>query len=162
MKDDKSYYCSFFLGLFVLVILCLLTVSCSTVKYVPIQGEQIIEYKDTTIYIRDTVTIPVPIQVVKEIVPQDTISILRTSVALSTAEIYKGMLHHKLEQKGVIKTQIDTIVKVQYVDKYIKEEIPVEVIKEVKHIPNWCRYSLIANIILGVWFAAKFYFRFIK
>lgn len=162
MKDDKSYYCSFFLGLFVLVILCLLTVSCSTVKYVPVQGEKIVEYRDTTVYVKDTVTVVVPREVVKEIVPKDTISILRTSVALSTAKIEKGMLHHKLEQKGVIKTQIDTVVKVQYVDKYIKEEIPVEVIKEVKHIPNWCWYSLIANIILGVWFAAKFYFRFIK
>ena len=146
-----------------LLALCLVSIiSCSAVKEIPVQYIDKVEYRDTTIFIKDTIKVEVPKEIIKEIVPQDTISILRTSVALSTAKIEKGMLHHKLEQKGVIKTQIDTVVKVQYIDKYIKEEIPVEVIKEVKHIPNWCWYSLIANIILGVWFAAKFYFRFIK
>lgn len=140
----------------------LLCISCSTVKYVPVQGEKIVEYRDTTVYVKDTVTVVVPREVVKEIVPKDTTSILRTSVALSTAKIEKGMLHHKLEQKGTIKTKIDTVVKVQYVNQYIDKEIPVEVQVEKKYIPKWCWYSLIINALILAWFAAKFYFKVIK
>lgn len=161
-KDTIQYYLSFIIGLLMLSVLCYLTVGCSTVKYVPIQGEKIVEYKDTIIYVKDTITIPVPVEVVREIVPKDTTSILRTSVALSEAKIEKGMLHHKLEQKGAIKTKIDTVVKVQYVNQYVDKEIPVEVQVEKKYIPKWCWISLIINIIIGVWFAAKIYFRFIK
>lgn len=159
--EDKTYFISFILGLILLVFLCLLT-GCSTVKYVPVQGEKIVEYRDTTVYVKDTVTVEVPREVVKEIVSKDTVSILRTSVALSTAKIEKGMLHHQMEQKGVIKTKIDTVIKVQYVNQYIDKEIPVEVQVEKKYIPQWCWISLILNIIIGVWFAAKFYFRFIR
>lgn len=139
-----------------------LMVGCSTVKYVPVKGETIIEYRDTTVYVKDTVTVEVPREVVKEIVPKDTVSVLKTSVALSEAKIEKGMLHHKLEQKGTVKTKIDTVIKVQYVNQYIDKEIPVEVQVEKKYIPQWCWISLILNVIIGVWFAAKFYFKYIK
>ena len=125
----------------------LLMVGCSTVKYVPIQGETVVEYRDTTIYINDTVTIPVPVEVVKEVVPADTVSVLQTSVAVSEAKIKKGMLHHSLEQRGTVKTRIDTVVTIQYVDKYIYEEVPVEVEVEKRYVPEWCWWSLIINIV---------------
>ena len=125
----------------------LLIVGCSTVKYVPIQGETVVEYRDTTIYINDTVTIPVPVEVVKEVVPADTVSVLQTSVAVSEAKIQKGMLHHSLEQRGTVKTRIDTVVTIQYVDKYIYEEVPVEVEVEKRYVPEWCWWSLIINIV---------------
>ena len=47
---------------------------CSTVKYVPIQTEERVEVRDSLIYIRDTVTVEIPKEIVKEIVPSDTIS----------------------------------------------------------------------------------------
>ena len=134
-------------------------VSCSTVKYVPVGTETVVEYRDTTIYLTDTVTIEIPKEVVKEIVPQDKISILSTSLATSEAKIEKGMLTHRLEQKGTLKTQIDTIVTVQYVDRYINKEVPIEVVKEVKHIPNWCWYSLIFNIVIILFIAFRIYLK---
>jgi hypothetical protein len=39
----------------------------------------------------------------------------------------KRQLHHTLEQKGSIKIQYDTIIKVEYVDRLIEKEIPVQV-----------------------------------
>lgn len=139
-----------------------LMVGCSSVKYVPIQGETIVEYKDTTIFIRDTIEIEVPKEIVKEIVPQDTVSVLKTSVALSEAKIYNGSLHHKLEQKGTVKTQIDTVIKVQYVDKYIYEEVPVEVevIKYKRDTIFWI--SIIFNVMVLMIVAFKIYLKLKK
>lgn len=144
------------------VLAILLMVGCSTIKYVPIEGETIIEYRDTTIFIKDTIEVEVPREVIKEIVPADTTSILKTSVAQSTAKIEKGMLHHQLEQKGTIPVQIDTIVKVEYVDKYIYEEVPIEVVKEVKYTPDWAWYSLIFNVIALCFIIFKIYLKFKK
>ena len=159
-RKDVSYYISFILGLILLVFLCVLT-SCSTIKEVPINTVEKVVVKDTTIFIKDTVTVEVPREVVKEIVPADTTSILRTSVALSEARIHNGSLHHKLTQKGVIKTKIDTVFKVQYVDKIIEKEVPVTVEVEKKHIPNWCWYSLIFNIVILLITCFKIYLKFI-
>jgi hypothetical protein len=137
----------------------LLMVGCSTIKYVPIQGETVVEYRDTTIYINDTVTIPVPVEVVKEVVPADTVSVLQTSVALSEAKIQKGMLHHSLEQRGTVKTRIDTVVTIQYVDKYIYEEVPVTVEVEKRYVPEWCWWSLIINIVTVLLVAFRIYLK---
>ena len=137
-------------------------VGCSTTKYVAIEGETIIEYRDTTIFIKDTIEVEVPREVIKEIVPADTTSILKTSVAQSTAKIEKGMLHHQLEQKGTVLSQLDTIVKVEYVDKHIYEEVPIEVVKEVKYTPEWVWYSVIFNVIILCLLLFKIYLRFKK
>lgn len=146
-------------ALILIVMICFSFIGCSSIKEIPINNIEKIVYKDTTIYIRDTIRVEVPKEIIKEIVPEDTTSILRTSVALSEAKIEKGMLHHRLEQKGTIPVQIDTVVTIQYVDRIIEKEIPVEVIKEVKHIPNWAWISLIFNIITVLFIAFKIYLR---
>lgn len=142
------------------VLLTVLFVGCSTIKEVPINNITKIEYRDTTVFVRDTVTVTIPKEIIKEVVPQDTISILKTSVALSEAKIEKGMLHHKLEQKGTIKAQIDTFVMVEYIDRYLEREIPVKVEVEKKVIPNWCWYSLIFNIVIILLLAFRIYLKF--
>ena len=146
-------------ALILIVMICFSFIGCSSIKEIPINNIEKIVYRDTTIYIRDTIRVEVPKEIIKEIVPEDTTSILRTSVALSEAKIEKGMLHHRLEQKGTIPVQIDTVVTIQYVDRIIEKEIPVEVIKEVKHIPNWAWISLIFNIITVLFIAFKIYLR---
>ena len=97
----------------------LFLISCSTLKEVPVQTIEKIEYRDSTVFIHDTLNIKVPVETVKEIVPQDTVSKIATSLAFSEAKIERGMLHHTLEQKGEIKTVYDTIVTVEYVDRII-------------------------------------------
>lgn len=139
-----------------------LMVGCSSIKEIPINTIEKVVYKDTTIFVRDTIKIEIPKEVVKEIVPQDTTSILRTSVALSEAKIYNGSLYHRLEQKGAIKSQIDTVITVQYVDRIIEKEVPVEVQIEKKYIPQWCWYCLMFNIIVLLIVIFKIYLRFFK
>ena len=130
-------------ALFILLGIC----GCSTVKYVPIQTEERVEVRDSLIYIRDTVTVEIPKEIVKEIVPSDTISILKTSVATSEARLEQGHLHHTLEQSGTIKTRLDTFYITRVEEKVVYQDRPVEVQKEIKHIPSWCWWSLIFNIV---------------
>lgn len=136
-----------------------LFMGCAAVKEIPVTDYEKIVYRDSTVYIRDTVTIEVPKEIIKEIVPQDTTSILRTSVALSEAKIEKGMLHHKLEQQGQIKTVYDTIVTVQYVDRIVERDkiIEVEVEKYKRDTLFW--YLLVFHIIVILIMVLKLYFR---
>lgn len=139
-----------------------LVLGCGSIKEIPVINTEKIVYRDTTIYIRDSVFIEVPKEVIKEIVPEDTTSILRTSVALSEAKIEKGMLHHRLEQKGQVKAQIDTVVTVQYVDRIIEKEVPieVEVIKYKRDTIFW--FSIIFNVIVLLLTAFKIYLKLKK
>ncbi len=139
-----------------------LMLGCGSIKEIPVINTEKIVYRDSTIYIRDSVFIEVPKEVIKEIVPEDTTSILRTSVALSEAKIEKGMLHHRLEQKGQVKAQIDTVVTVQYVDRIIEKEVPieVEVVKYKRDTIFW--FSIIFNVIVLLLTAFKIYLKLKK
>ena len=131
--------------IFAICVLC----GCSTIKEIPVNNVTKIEYRDTTIYVRDTILVEVPKQVVSEVLPDIDTSYLETSVAKSTAYLDKDRrkLHHTLEQTGEVKTVYDTVITISYVDRYIEKEIPIEVIKEVKHIPNIFWFSIILNVV---------------
>ena len=140
--------------------LCFLSIiSCSTLKEIPVQTIEKEIIRDSLIYIRDTIEIPVPYEVVKEILPKDTTSILRTSVAQSEAKIEKGMLSHRLEQNGVVKAQIDTFYLTKTVEKIKKVEVPVEVeiIKYKRDTIFWI--SIILNIMVILIIAFKIYLK---
>ena len=139
-------------------------ISCSTVKYVPIDTNSQVIVRDSIIRIVDTVRVEVPKEVIKEVIPQIDTSYLKTSLAESIAYIdtLERKLHHTLTQKGEVKIKYDTVVKVQYVDKIITKEVPVEVVKEVKHIPNWVNYSLLVNIGLILLIGIRLYLKMKK
>lgn len=146
-----------------LIILGLVTIiGCSTLKKVPVQTIEKIEYRDSTILIRDTIVVPVPREKVVHIQPKDTTSVIATSLSKSEAKIEKGMLHHSLEQKGSVKAKIDTFVVVEYVDRVIEKEKPVKVEVEKKYIPQWCWYCLIYSIVLTLLTAFRIYMNFKK
>lgn len=132
---------------------------CSTVKYVPIQTEERVEVRDSLIYIRDTVTVEIPKEIVKEIVPSDTISILKTSVAMSEARLERGHLHHTLEQSGTIKTRLDTFYITRVEEKVVYQDRPVEVEVPVKYVPafyKFCLWWFIGSVILiALWIVMK-------
>jgi len=112
--------------LFVLIAVCS---GCSVTKEIPVQTVEKIEYRDSLIYVRDTLTIPVPYEKIVEVVPEVDTSYLETSIAKSTAylDTAKRKLHHTLEQKGSIKYIHDTVHVVEYVDRVYEKEVPVEV-----------------------------------
>lgn len=132
---------------------------CSTVKYVPIQTEEKVIVKDSLIYVRDTITVEIPKEVVKEIVPADTTSILKTSLAMSEARLEEGKLYHSLEQSGAVKTVVDTCYVTRIEEKVVYQDRPIEVPKEVKHIPSFFWWSLIFNIITVLFIIFKIYLK---
>lgn len=121
---------------------------CGQIKYVPVQTEEKIIIKDSIIKVIDTVTVEVPKEVVKEVIPQIDTSILETSVAKSVAflDTTKRKIHHTLEQKGKIKTIIDTCYITQTVEKIVYKDRPVQV--EVPKRDNIFWFSIIFNIII--------------
>lgn len=152
----------FLFALILLTMICFSFVGCGTIKEVPINNIEKIVYKDTTIYLRDSVFVPVPVEKIIEIVPQDTTSILRTSVALSEAKVENGTLTHKLEQKGTIPVQIDTVITVQYVDRIVEREIPVEVEVTMYKRDTIYWFSIIFNVIVLLITGFKIYLKLKK
>ena len=146
--------------LFILILL-LVAVSCSTVKYVPVETIERIEYRDSIVYVNDTITIEVPKEKVVYVGPADTLSQISTSLAFSEAKVEKGILTHTLEQKGEIKTKIDTFFKVKYTDRIVEKEVPVEVEVEKPYIPTFWIVAIYAAIITLL-IAFRFYLKFKK
>ena len=142
-------------------------VSCSTVKYVSISDSEnihkvdstIIQYRDTTIFVE------VPVEVVKEVVPQLDTLYMETSLSHSTS--YLDTTTRTL--KGELKNKIEPIEKIVYLpskehivyrDSIITKEVPVEVQVEKKYIPQWVWYSVIFNVIVLCYIGFKIYLKF--
>lgn len=119
-----------------IIAVAILTNSCGTVKEVPVQTVEKIIQKDSLIYINDTVTIEIPKEVVKEVLPALDTSYLKTSVAESVAylDTTKRQIHHTLAQKGQLQAKLDTIIVVEHVDRIVEKEVPITVeIETVKY-----------------------------
>lgn len=135
--------------------------SCSAIKEVPINNIDRIEYRDSVVFIHDTISVPVPYEVVREVIPDIDTSYLETSVARSVAYLDKDkkQLSHSLEQKGEVKTKYDTVIVVEYVDKYIEREIPVPVEVEKPYIPDFFWIVTIYAAILSTWWLIKLWMK---
>ena len=140
----------FIFALILIVMIGFSFIGCSTVRYVPIENIEKIIYKDSTIYVNDTITVEVEKQIVKEVLPQLDTSILQTDLASSIAylDTNKRQIHHTLKQEGNIKFVFDTVYVTNTVEKIIEKEIPIEVEIEKKVVPEWTWWSLIFNIVV--------------
>lgn len=135
--------------LILIISLIVCCISCKTIQYVPIKGDTVVEYRDTTIY-RDSL-IYTPIEVVKEVVPElDTLK-METSLAEASAYVdtttntLKGSIRNK---KGITE-KIKYKEKIVYRDSIVTQEVPVEVEveKEVKVHPWYERILWFFSII---------------
>lgn len=142
------------------IFILLLAVSCSTIQYIPVENFERVEHRDSLIYVNDTITIEIPKEKIVYVGAADTLSQISTSLAVSEAKIENGTLTHTLEQKGQIKTQIDTFFVVEYIDRIVEREVPVEVEKEVKYTPDWVWYNLIYSIVLTLIVGFSLYIKF--
>lgn len=142
-------------------LLYMLLSGCSTIKEVPIQQIDRIEYRDSVVFVHDTISVPVPYEVVREVIPDIDTSYLETSVARSVAYLdkEKKQLSHSLEQKGEVKAKYDTVLVVEYVDKYIEREIPVEVEVEKPYIPKFFWIVTIYAAIISTWWLIKLWMK---
>lgn len=114
--------------------------ACSVVKYVPVEGRTEVVYRDTTIFRVDTLKVDVPVEVIKEVVPDmDTLK-LETSVAVARAWANQSTrtLQGSIENKHTsLQKPVETKERIVYRDSIVTKQVPypVEVIKEVKHVP---------------------------
>ena len=140
----------------ILLIFLLLFTGCSTIKYVPVKGEDIYhtEYvtKDSIVY--------TPVEVIKEVVPELDTLYMETSVAKAKAYLDTNLNALKGEMKN--KKEIIYRDKIVYRDSIIiqKQEVPVEVEVVKKVVPSWCWWLLGINILAVIYFAIRLYFRF--
>ena len=140
----------------ILFLILLLFVSCSTIKYVPVKGEDIYhtEYvtKDSIIY--------TPVEVIKEVAPELDTLYMETSVAKAKAYLDTNLNTLKGEMKN--KKEIIYRDKIVYRDSIViqKQEVPVEVEVVKKVVPGWCWWLLVINILTIIVFAIRLYFKF--
>jgi uncharacterized protein YcfL len=149
-----------------LLLLPLFFIGCASVKQVPVQTIE----RDSLVVkeiIRDTVIVtelvPQFVDRVVEIpvIPQDTLSEISTSYAVSTAGITNNQLHHTIRNKENIPIKIEYKDKIITKTEYKEVEVPVEVVVEKKYIPNWCWWSLIVNVIMALLTGFKIYMKFL-
>ena len=157
----------------ILIILSFITLmccmsSCCAVREVPVNTHQIdsvrvervVEYRDTTIYVE------VPHEVVKEIVPELDTLFMENRVATSTTflDTTTRTLRGELKSKPTKLPQPVKLPETTEKEEIIKEiikEIPVTVEVEKRYIPQWCWYSLIANVVVLMLLGLRVYTKFI-
>lgn len=112
-----------------IILLTFILLGCSSTKQIPVETVEKIVYKDTIITIKDTLKIEVPKEVIKEVVPAIDTSYIKTTLSESIAylDTTQRKLVHTLKQTGVLKVKYDTIISVQYVDRIIEKDVPIEV-----------------------------------
>lgn len=144
----------------ILIILALFLFGCTTTKYIPIQSNKIVEYRDSLVEIRDTITIQVPFEIEKNIIPYMDTSTVETSLAISIAYIdsLNNTLIHKIKNKQIpYSVPIDTFVKVEYEKVIEEEQVPFEVVKEVPYIPTVFWYLLAWTILTVIYITLKLF-----
>lgn len=135
---------------------------CSTLKEVPVQTVEKIEYRDSLVY-RDSI-VYIPQEKIVEIVPQlDTLSmdieVASSKAYLDTANmVLKGEL--KSKKKEVVKYQTIIEYRERIDTVYIKELEPYEVIKTEYKYNNLFWISIIFNIIVILCLAMRLYLKF--
>ena len=139
-----------------LFLILLLFVSCSTIKYIPVKGEDIYH----TEYITKDSIVYTPVEVIKEVVPELDTLYMETSVAKAKAYLDTNLNTLKGEMKN--KKEIIYKDKIVYRDSIVfqKQEVPIEIKIEKKVVPGWCWWLLGINILATIVFAIRLYFRF--
>jgi hypothetical protein len=148
-------------SIFILFNCVVFLTACRGIKEIPVQTVEKLVYKDSLIYIKDTLKVEIPKETIIEVVPDIDTSFLKTSLAESIAylDTTERKLHHTLTQKGNIEIEYDTIVKVQYVDRIIEKEIPVQV-DVIKYKRDALFWVLVAWALLCIGYAGlKIYFK---
>lgn len=144
----------------------LLLSSCSTIKYVPIQNDTVTNVRDSIVWHDSTIVNYITKERVVDIVPQYDTLLLETDYAkaMSYVDTTHHVLRGEIENKDTVPIKTEIKWKEKIVEKVVEvtKEVPVEVQIEKKYIPQWCWYSLIANVIVLCFIGFKIYLKFRK
>lgn len=148
---------------FSILLVLLMMVGCSTIKYVPVESKTDSIYVEKIVERLDTILVEIPVEV-KDIITMADSSHLETSVAISDAWVDScSTLHHKLVNKSENPLKKEIVYKDRIIEKEVVKEIPVinEVEVPVKYVPpyykrvNFIFWTLIS--ILLVYLIYKIY-----
>lgn len=123
---------------------------CTTIRYVPIQGETIV--KDSLIVETriDTVKVQLPPEKVRDWTGLTGVLEMETSVAISRSwvDTTKGILTGELVNKEKpLDVAVPSTHTLEKKDSVIYKEVPIEVEKIEYRTPKWAWYSLVINIL---------------
>ena len=147
---------------FIYFLIFLTFVGCAgtkKVQYVPTQTEIRVEYRDSLIYVKDTIFVTPPVEEKENKTLQDS-SHLETSIAVSDAWIDEdNNLNHTLKNKTdtVFKYVYDTVVVSKIVKEYVDRPVIVEVEVPVKYIPKAYKYSMWFSLSILAFFLIKIF-----
>lgn len=132
---------------------------CCATQPISTPTKTIIEVRDSIIYLRDSITIEIPKEIEKVVIPIIDTSVLENTTAISKAYLDRETikLHHTLESKKTMKTKLDTMIVVQYVDRLEEREIIKEVPVEVPYVPTWI---IIYVVLTATWSIGKLLWKF--
>lgn len=137
--------------------LFLITVSCSTIRYVPVVEKEYVTIKDTVKLHKTDTLIQIPeVSLADFIDVRDTL-VLRASNATATAWVDTtfNALKGRLVQGGKLPVQVVEKERIVYRDSITTKEVPVEVEKPVPYTPKFWKFfgwigmlSLVAAVLL--------------
>ena len=121
---------------------------CTTIKYVPVKETEYVTVRDS-VAVHDTT---IAYQIEKEYIEKYSKDTLRLETNYSNFVAYQDTLSGLLSGKAWNKNKSVEIPtqwkeKIVYRDSVVTQEVPIEVVKEVKTTPRWAWYSLIFSII---------------
>lgn len=137
----------------IIIIFLTLFTACRTIQYVPIKGDTVVEYRDTTVY-KDSIVF-IPKETIKEVVPAlDTLT-METSMAKATAwlDTTTTTLRGALTNKKGVEYKYAYKDKLVYRDSISIHEVPVEVpVETIKYRHTfWDKLSwLISGISISI------------
>lgn len=145
----------------------LLLVGCGHTKYIPTKEETIVHYIDSIAWHDSTIFHHVYKEHYKDYAgPKDTLS-LETEYSRfkawndSTANVING----EAENKDIdIPVQFKWKEKLVYKDSlvYVDKPYPVEVPKEIKYIPDFCKFTITWFILSIIYIGIRIYLKFKK
>ena len=133
---------------FIMVMLLLIMAGCGAPKVLPVEVSQkdsvIVVVKESVVMRDSLIYVPVPVEVVKEVVADTDTSHLETSLAKSEAWVANGLLNHTLNhKKAQLEKPVSIPEKKEETEKVIYKEIEKVVTVEVeKDLTKWQSFRM--------------------
>lgn len=132
--------------MFTLGVLFTIVNGCSSVRYIPISSDTLVNVIDSIAWHDSTVVTYLTKERIVDVVPEYDTLFLETEYARAearldtTTHMLKGSIENKTD--APVKTEIKWKEKIVYRDSIVTKEVPVEVEKPVKVVPRIYKWSL--------------------
>lgn len=123
--------------------------ACSP-KVIYVKGNTEVQYRDSIIHQIDSVEVPLPVEVIKEVTPLlDPLHMeITNAVADAWVDTNTNTLQGTLKSRGNVTVPVDNKQEFHYRDSVQITEIPVPVETIKKVTPKWALWSVAVNLFL--------------